>query len=327
MSTDDDTVLRVICASVSLVRSSVMDEMLGMRRDVRAFNTDHDLRSALLHCSGWFFQWHEGPIASVEKMMHIADGDPRHHRPRVLHRSLGKRTLTETLQIAATHGTDKPTDVARRLFQLVKGQAVEPGAQPRELWQQIAAPLYLPPGAAHPPLVRQHVVAVTSEFTGAVDLVRTLGERFDLPVTYQRFANDEPRSTDVGAAYIDLPGEGQVTRLHALSRRSLAHPMVRMMLSELNCVVLMLGERVEAARVLARDVGQMLQSLAVRPALRLVPGGEETLLHARQALQGSTSDMAEIDLSVLCESGPDAVFRSLMGACDPLVPEKVPFPV
>ena len=192
MSAPADKVLRVVCASLSLVRGSVMEELLAMRQQVAAFNAANGLRSAYLYSSGWFFQWIEGPVAGVEKALHISQADPRHHRPRVLHRSLGERTLTETLQIATTHGADKPTDVARRLHHLLKGQDVEPHAHPGELWQHLAAPLYLPPGAQAPALVRRHVVAITSEYTGAVDLVRMFSDRFALPMTYQRFALDQP---------------------------------------------------------------------------------------------------------------------------------------
>ncbi len=319
MSADPGQVLRVICASVSLVRGSVMEELLAMRQQVSAFNTAHGLRSALLHSSGWFFQWHEGPVASVEKVVHVAAADPRHHHMRVIHRSLGGATLTDTLQIATTHGADKPTDVARRLHLLMKGQTVEPRAQPCELWQQFAAPLYAPDDMAEPPLVRRHVVAITSEYTGAVDMVRMFSERFGLPVTYQRFATDAPNTADVGAAYVDVPGDGHVTRIHALSRRSLSHPMVRMMLGELNCVLLLLGDRPDSAGVLAGDVGRMLKSLAVRPVLRMASSGMENLALVRECLQDcGSSDIAEIDLAALWKAQPDALYRHLAGAHTPV---------
>lgn len=306
-------VLRVISISLSRVRGSVMEELLAMRQQVGAFNEAHGLRSVLLHSAGWFIQWHEGPVASVEKMLHIAEGDSRHHRTRIVHRSLGEATLAHTLQIVTTHGADKPTDMARRLHSLFKGQAVEPGAQPAELWRQIAAPLYLPAGMAQPPLVRRHVVAITSEYTGAVDMVRMFSDRFGLPVTYQRFATGVPNSADVGAAYVDLPGDGEVTRLHALSRRSLAYPMVRMMMSELNCVLLLLGERADAACALAQDVYRLVESLAVRPALRLASGGAGNVDQAREQL-GAGRDIAEIDLALLWKAGPEALFGQLLNA-------------
>lgn len=246
-------------------------------------------------------------------MLHISQADSRHHRPRVLHRSLGGATLASTLQIASTHGAAKPTDVARRLFHLTKGQDLEPPARPDELWRHLIAPLNLPTGVAMPALVQRHVVAVTSEYTGAVDLVRMFSERFGLPVTYQRFATDLPQSADVGAAYVDIPGDGCVTRLHALSRRSLAHPMVRLMLGDLHCVLLLLGERTDAACALADEVGQLLAGLAMRPAVRLASGTPAAVQQARARLQACCCDIQEVDTASLWNIRPEALYRQLLG--------------
>jgi hypothetical protein len=312
MNAPDEPVLRVVGASLSLVRGSVMEELLAMRRDVGAFNAAHGLRSALLYSSGWFFQWHEGPVAAVGKVLHIAQADSRHHRPRVLHRSLGAPTLASTLQIATTHGADKPTDVARRLFHLTRGQELEPPGRPDELWRHLVAPLYLPAGVTMPALVQRHVVAVTSEYTGAVDMVRMFSDRFGLPVTYQRFATDLPQSGDVGAAYVDIPGQGCVTRLHALSRRSLAHPMVRLMLGDLHCVLLLLGERAGAASALAGEVGLLLAGLSMRPALRLAAGSPDAVREARERLQACGCDIGEIDLASMWNARPEALYHELL---------------
>ena len=315
MSSPAPPVLRVICASVSLVRGSVMEEMLAMRGEVCAFNSACGVRSALLYSSGWFFQWHEGPVEGVERMLQVAKADRRHDRMRVLHRSLGEATLTETLQIATTHNQDKPTDVARRLFRLNQGQALEAAAQPQELWMQLAAPLANPgPGNAESALVQSHVVAVTSGNSGAVDLVRSIGQRAGMPVTYQRFASGAPRAADVGAVYLDLPGPFHVMRLQALSRRSLSHPMVRLLMRDVQCVLLLLGDRADSTRALVDDVGMLLQRLALRPSLRLAAGAPGCAQAVRESLHACSGDIAEINPALLWQSAPDALFHSLLGA-------------
>lgn len=314
MSTADGKVLRTVCASVSQVRGSVMHELLGMREQVHAFNLVQGIRSAFLYSSGWLFQWHEGPEAGVKRAMRIAEADPRHGRLRVLHSSLGRATLAEPLQIATTHSQDKPTDVARRLFRLGQSQALESPAPPDELWMQLLAPPGLPgAAAAESALVRRHVVAVTSGNSAAVDLVRAIGERAAAPVTYQRFATGEPRSADVGALYVDLPGPMHVMRLHALSRRSLSHPMVRLQLRDLQCVLLLLGEQADATRALAADVGGVLAHLGLRPALRFTGGGAEGTQAARECLQAHSGDLADISHEALSQSGHDDLFDSLLG--------------
>ena len=314
MSAADDRVLRVVCASLSLVRGSVMQELLAMREPVSAFNLVNGVRSAFLYASGWLFQWHEGPAAGVEKALRVAQADPRVGPMRVLHRSLGPATLGETLQIVTTHNLDKPTDVARRLFRLKQSQALETPAQPDELWMQLLAPPGLAsPATAESALVQRHVVAVTSGNSGAVDLVRAIGERAGVPVTYQRFATGAPRSADVGAVYADLPGSFHVMRLHALSRRSLSHPMVRLLLRDVQCVLLLLGDRADANRALADDVGVLLGQLLVRPSLRLAASAAGAASTTRQCLQSYSGDIADIDAAALWQAGPDGLFDSLLG--------------
>lgn len=315
MTSGDEGILRVVSASLSLVRGSVMQELLAMREPVSAFNLAHGVRSAFLYASGWLFQWHEGPAAGVEKALGISQADTRLGRMRVLHRSLGPAALGETLQIVTTHGRDKPTDVARRLFRLNQSQALETPAQPDELWMQLLAPPGLAsPARAESALVQRHVVAVTSGNSGAIDLVRAIGERAGVPVTYQRFASGMPKSADVGAAYADLPGPFHVMRLHALSRRSLSHPMVRLLLRDVQCVLLLLGDRAEANLALADDVAHLLAQLLVRPSLRLAAGSARTAREARQCLQSYSGDIADVDAAALWQAGPDGLFESLLGS-------------
>lgn len=314
MTSANPTVLRVICASLSLVNGSVMEELLAMREEVCAFNSAHGVRSAFLYTSGWFFQWHEGPVDGVEKTLHIAKTDPRHDQMRILHRSVGVATLSETLQIATTHNLDKPTDVARRLFRLNQGQALECAAQPHELWMQLAAPpATLHADHAGSALFQSHVVAVTSGNSGAVDLVRSIGQRAGAPVTYQRFATGVPRAADVGAAYVDLPGSFHVMRLQALSRRSLSHPMVSLLMRDVQCVLLLLDDRTDSNRALVNDVDVLLQRLALRPSLRIASSVAGSTQAASDSLQAHSGDIAELESAVLWQSGPDVLFRSLLG--------------
>lgn len=133
-------------------------------------------------------------------------------------------------------------------------------------------------------------------------------------MTYQRFATGAPRAADVGAVYVDLPGSFQVMRLQALSRRSLSHPMVRLLMRDVQCVLLLLGDRADSTQALVDDVGMLLQHLTLRPSLRLaasVPGSAQAV---RESLQACTGDIAEIEPALLWQSAPDALFRSLLGA-------------
>lgn len=302
---------RVICASFPRIKGSVIEELLAMRGAVSAFNELHGLRAAFLFTGGWFIQWLEGPEAGIEKALKASRADARHHHLRVLHRSLGAGTLADRLQIASTHGAEKATDVARRLHSLKRSQQLESPAAPLQLWQQLAAPwreYAAYPGAG---LVQQHVVAITSEATQSVDLVRFTGERLGQPVTYQRFASGATRSSDVGAAYVDLPGAGHVTRLQALSRRSLSHPLVRLALRQVHCIVLLLGADERHAEGLASEVDGLLHRLDVRPAFRLAASAPASARSARARLRPA-ADVAEIDAQALRRGTPADLFAMLL---------------
>ena len=306
-------VVRVICASLAKVEGSVMEELLTLRGPVSAFNDAVGVRSALLSSSGWFFQWYEGSEAGVDKALRVAQADPRHGHMHVLHRSVGPATLDETLQIATTHSAEKPTDLARRLYRLKQSQALEVQAQPHELWVQLVAPHVLS-NNAESALVKRHVVAVTSGNSGAVDLVRSIGQRANAQVIYQRFASGAPKAADVGAAYVDLDGSFQFMRLQALSKRSLSHPLVWLMLRDVQCVLLLLDEHADSNRALADGVGILLQRLALRPSFRLAsvcPGNTGV---ARECLHGSSSDISDIDYDMLWQARPDVLVRNLLGS-------------
>ena len=306
-------VVRVICASLAKVDGSVMEELLTLRGPVNAFNVAVGVRSALLSSSGWFFQWYEGSEAGVDKALRVAQADPRHGQMHVLHRSVGPATLDEPLQIATTHSSEKSTDLARRLFQPKQGQALEVQAQPHELWMQLVAPHVLG-NNAESALVRRYVVAVTSGNSGAVDLVRSIGQRAKAQVTYQRFASGSSKAADVGAAYVDLEGSFQFMRLQALSRRSLSHPLVQLMLRDVQCVLLLLDEHADSNRALADGVGILLQRLGLKPSFRLAgvcPGNTGV---ARECLHAISSDISDIDYDMLWQAGPDVLVRNLLGS-------------
>ena len=59
-------VTRVICASVSLVTGSVMDELFAIRNRVcGTTGRVPGVRGALLYASGWFIFWLEGEHEAV----------------------------------------------------------------------------------------------------------------------------------------------------------------------------------------------------------------------------------------------------------------------
>jgi hypothetical protein len=305
----------MICASLVQVQGSATEQLLGLRAPIDSFLARHDARAALLLTGGWLFQWLQGTPQALDKALAASQADTRHQHLRVVYRSQAPAVLTERLQIATTQTGEKPTDVARRLFQLQRSQEMERPASPQELWEHLSAPLRLASGdSGEARMLRRHVVAVTSGQTESVDLIRRLGDRFRAPLTYQRFATGEPGSSDVGAAYVDLAGRGQVTRLQALSRRSLVNPLLRMFLGQVHCVVLLLGPRPGPAQALALEVAQLLRSLELRPSLRLATLAADQAQMASEYLHDLSHDLVQIDPYALQQAKQDALLQLVLPA-------------
>jgi hypothetical protein len=309
-------VTRVICASVSRVEGSVMDELFKIRNRNCEADPVGIVRGALLYSRGWFVLWLEGREAEVEAVVSKAALDPRNAHQKVIHRSRGPATLTETITVAATQGAEGPGAFGRRVYHLKQqfdqGLALEPAA----LWQHLSAPCIAAPGRADVP--DHHIALVSAEANGPIDLLRKLGERFHSPVVYQRFASGKSHSSDVGVAYVDFVVAGQIRRVQLLSRRALAHRMVRQSLAGLDSIVLMLGSRPAAAIDLATGVAACADTLPAWPAIHLVAASDEIAgtvggLLRQRAAAGSMSVLMQLQEEQLADF---ALGRWHLGAVD-----------
>jgi hypothetical protein len=273
---------RLMGASIARMPGSVVEQLLGMRERIRRFNEQRGLRTALLYAGGWFVQWHEGPAEAVEETWRISRSHAGHKSPRLIHRSIGPASLAAPLQIATLHGQERPTDVARRLHGIDAENAAGEGPEPLGIWRRLSAPRagrY----AHESPAERWQVLAVTSESTGCVDLVKALAEHCRVPVSYQRFAGGDCRNGDAGAAFVDV-GWPVRTRVHALSHHALANDIVKLSLQHLDGVVLLQpGRTRRSGRSWDAAVTAFAQGMVPPPPLHLV-GPERNPLEAVLAL-------------------------------------------
>jgi hypothetical protein len=269
-------VTRVLRASLSRVSGSVMDELFAVRE--RAINEPVEgLRASLMHSSGWFLLWLEGSDEAVDTVIGRSSKKLRlDAQPRVIHRSRGPATLDEPFTILTTQWPETPADFARRIESVEHArQAVEP----RELWRRLAEPCVM--DAVHPP---RRIALVGTDDTRSIDFARKLAERFNAPMVYQRFANSDLATRDVGAAYVDLPIDGQTTRLQVLSRRALGHRMVRESLKGVQKLAVWLGPRPAMAIELADSVAGFVQSTSTVPEIDLVAQCAEEARSVREYL-------------------------------------------
>lgn len=261
--------LRFVGASLWALDGSFMQEMLGARAWFRKVHDATGVRMAFLCTGNWLVQWYEGEPAAAEKAWAMAQQHGAHRKLRLLHRSTGPRFLPQPVHIAYLHDGAKPTDVARRLHALEREHALGWAAEPIDIWRALSAPTMLQGVDRADAVARRNVVALTSEYNECVDVLKALAERCNATTVYQRFAGEDVRSPDVGAAYVDLASPGYVTRLHALSRAALTQPMARHGLREAQRLVLVVGSRPHAAQALAEQVGECLRAegLALRITL------------------------------------------------------------
>jgi len=309
---DGQGVSRLMGASVCRMPGSVVEQLLAMREGICRLNTRLGVRTALLYSSGWFLQWHEGSAQAVDEIWNRSLTHPGHAHPRMIHRSVGPARLAETLHIATLHNGDKPSDVARRLYGIEREHELGWSAEPAEIWQMLSAPCMLRPPDAALSAARRHVVAVTSEFTESVDLIKVIADRYCAPVSYQRFAGGDHRTGDAGAAYVDVAGAGHMTRLQALSRRALDNSMIRLSMENMQCLVLLTGTRPHHAARLAVAVANLLEEVAVRPSVRVIGPCPDTRRQATEALAPLVGlDVAEVDPRTSARMPVDAVLDAI----------------
>jgi hypothetical protein len=301
---------RLVGASLCQMRGSVIDRLLAMRKDISRFNAKRGLHTAVLYSSGWLVQWHEGPAASVEEAWVRSQAQPGHGHHRLLHRSPGAATQVRRLHNASLHSHEKPNDVARRFYEVQRRLGRH--AEPAQTWQCVSAPCLIDPDVTLPASARCHVVAVTSELTESMELIKAVAERHRVPVSYQRFADGEGRG-DVGAAYVDIARDGQVTRLHAISRRALEDGMVQLSLRGMRCLILLLGGRADSAARLGVAAKSLLERLRHQPAVRLLGSCRDTSSAAAAALAGMPRlDIHEVDGGI-GHARVDTVLRMIAG--------------
>jgi len=117
----------------------------------------------------------------------------------------------------------------------------------------------------------------------------------------------------VGAAYVDIATEGQVTRLHAISRRALEHGMVRLSLQGMRCLLLLLGDRAGSAGRLSAATRNLLERFHEWPAVRLLGPCRDTTKAVAASLAGMHGlDIHEIDAGV-GRARVDTVLRMIAG--------------
>jgi hypothetical protein len=267
---EDELVARIVRVSRSRVLGSAMDEMFAARKRLNASGGVPGLRGAVLHVSGWFVLWQEGPWPAIEAVLKPSRSTQRHGVPRLIHRSVGPRTLREPLALTATQWPEGPDQFAARI-EAVASQAAD--HLPQEVWRALSEPCSLGT-ASDPPRPDARTALVVSDDQRSTEAVRRMAEALRRPLVYRRFAGADPGTADVGAAYFDLSVQGRPRRVQAVSRRAFAHGLVHDSLRMPDRLALLVGQQAQKAMELAAGAASFLQRAEVMPAVEVAgPAG------------------------------------------------------
>ena len=280
-----DSVVRIVRVSPARVQGSAMDELFAARKRVSGSGGIPGLCGAVLHVCGWFVLWQEGPESAVEAALKASARRRRHETPRVLHRSVGSRTLVEPLALSTTQWPERPELFAQRIESL---EQAGPTLRPQDLWRAFSEPCTLASSSQWPPRQRR-VGLLASDDPRSVEIARRLADRFRRPVVYRRFAGADPGTSDVGASYLDLPTPQSALRLHAVSRRALAHPLVHQSVLGTERIALLVGEQPLKAMELAAGVAAFLQRSGTRPQIELLAESDAVASSVEQFLREHAS--------------------------------------
>ncbi|MEJ6023933.1 hypothetical protein [Ramlibacter sp. PS4R-6] len=270
---DDREVTRAVCASLSRVEGSVMQELLKLRNELVAPGARVRVKYAVLYTSGWLVLWVEGSEDAVRKAIARAAADPRNEHQKLLHFSRGPAGLADRVLVATTQTTLRPTQFARWVVHLIDEGA---GMEPSEIWNRLGAPCLID-RSPQPQRPVQQYAFIAADDHGPVDQLRRLGEHFKSPVVYQRFGVAQHRSPDMGMAYVDVWVRRGPARIRLLSGAAMARSAVRHSMPPLDAIILLLGGRPLAVVELVTNVAKALLPLE-RPPKVWVAGapGEPT---------------------------------------------------
>ncbi|MBL0394459.1 BLUF domain-containing protein [Ramlibacter monticola] len=259
-------VARIMYASQASIRQSVYQEMEKIRASALKHNEPAGIATALLHQSGWFVQWKEGPAPALQDIMERVAGDLRHFDLRIVHRSRGPRLLSGPWSMAIAQCRETSAEMEMRVRQLK--QQVDDGMQfsPAAVWRRLSTPMQHP-GAMRQqdPDAFQRVLVCAAHGMGSFELVRWLGERHCVEIVHRRFAG--AIELDVGTDYVDFEQEGRVWRVIAMARHGLHLPLTRAFIPDYSHVVLLLSIDPERNSQLMERVTRAFQGVRHPPAL------------------------------------------------------------
>lgn len=100
-------------------RKMSADELTSILRTAKENNQSIDVTGSLFYNGGWFLQVLEGPLATLNKLYHKIEQDPRHKNSRILYNEPAKfRTFTRW-SMNMTNLDDRQADKYAELIEVI----------------------------------------------------------------------------------------------------------------------------------------------------------------------------------------------------------------
>ena len=227
-------------ASRSTVIGPVFAQMESIRAAVARRNGALGVSTALLHQSGWFTQWLEGPGDAVQAVLERVARDPRHGVMHTLLDVQGPRTLHEPWSMAVVHADEHPEHFAQRVSALAQDHQHGVSHVPAAAWRLLSTPLgHVGARSQEDADLFCRTLVCAADVDESFDLVRWLGEHHRVEVVRRRFAGTD--TPDVETDYVDFRDGARVHRVIAMARNGIRIGLTRAFLSDYGCIVLMRG--------------------------------------------------------------------------------------
>ncbi len=232
---------RVVTASICHIREGIFAQMENIRAASLRNNAMHDIHAVLLHQSGWFVHWVEGPAPSVRSLLQLLAQDPRHHSPHTLHTSRGRRILPTPWSMMMSQTSESAVHFGRRVRAL--REQFEKGTQyaPSSVLRRLSAPMQLAQAQGLPDPEAFHRVGICAAGGNeAFTMVGWLAQRLGGTVAKRRFAGEQDR--DGSSEYVEFMEGDHPCRMIAVARNGLSHGLRRAFLPDWpNFVMLFCG--------------------------------------------------------------------------------------
>lgn len=290
-----EVVTRILRVSRARAEGSTMDQLFAARRRVHGASRVAGLCGAVLHVAGWYVLWQEGPEDAVEEALRAPLRKRRPDLPRLIHRSVGPRTLSEPLAVSTTQWIESPEVFAGRIDAVAAS-----GLEPRDAWRALGEPPTLPAPSESAPAGRVGLLA--SVDARAVEIARHLAGHFQRPLVYRRFATANPQSTDVGMAYFDLAAGGRALRVHAAGRRAFGHALVQASMARPDHVALLAGSGERAGLELAIGLSSYLGAGDSQPGIDVLADAPQVATGVRDEVQRRTGALPHVHEGALADS-------------------------